>query len=94
MSFAGACWNVVLGAAELRLAPDRLLGRVGGAAALFAWGAIPLGGLLGGAGLWALGTDATVLALTAGMMALAVIATATITADVVGPPGPTPTGGR
>lgn len=84
MSFAGACWNVVLGAAELRLVPDRLLGRVRGAAGLFAWGAVPLGGLLGGASLSALGADATVLAMTAGMVVLAVVATATITAEVVG----------
>jgi cyanate permease len=86
MSFAGACWNIVLGAAELRLVPDRLLGRVRGASALFGWGAIPLGGLLGGTSLSALGYEPTVIWMTGSMVALAVIATAAITEDLVGRP--------
>jgi MFS family permease len=48
IGFAGASWNVVAVSMRQSLVPDELLGRVNGAYKLVAWGAMPLGALLGG----------------------------------------------
>ncbi len=48
MAFVGPAWNVVIGAYELTIAPDRLLGRVHSVGMLIAWGVIPLGSLTAG----------------------------------------------
>lgn len=45
MALVGPPWSVVLGTYELRLTPDRLLGRVQSVEGLLAWGSIPLGSL-------------------------------------------------
>ncbi|MDT0166806.1 MFS transporter [Actinotalea sp. AC32] len=49
IGFANMVGNVVSRSLRQRLIPDRLLGRVGGASTLLAYGAMPLGALTGGA---------------------------------------------
>jgi predicted MFS family arabinose efflux permease len=75
MAFVGPAWNVIIGAYQLRLTPDRLLGRVSSAELLVAYGAIPLGSLAAGFLLEAAGTTKAALAVAAFMVALAVAAT-------------------
>jgi predicted MFS family arabinose efflux permease len=75
-SFVGALWNVVIGAYQLSLIPDRLLGRVMSVDLLLAFGAIPLGALAGGLLLEAFGGAASALILAGAMAAVAVAATA------------------
>jgi MFS family permease len=41
-------WNVITVSLRQRITPDRLLGRVNASYRLFAWGAMPIGALLGG----------------------------------------------
>jgi predicted MFS family arabinose efflux permease len=76
MAFVGPAWNVVVGAYQLAITPDRLLARVSSAETLVAYGAIPLGSLAAGLLLEGLGTVPATLALAAWMLALAVAATA------------------
>jgi MFS family permease len=75
MAFVGPAWNVVIGAYQLRLTPDRLLGRVASAELLVAYGAIPLGSLAAGFLLENVSTMRAALAVAAFMFALAVTAT-------------------
>ena len=65
--FAGGLWNVVTGSLRQRMVPDRLLGRVQSAHRMLAWGAIPIGTLLGG-----------VIARVAGLRAPFIIAAVTL----------------
>lgn len=51
LAIAGAMmmwWNVITVSLRQRITPDRLLGRVNASYRLFAWGAMPIGALLGG----------------------------------------------
>lgn len=41
-------WNIITVSLRQRIAPDRLLGRVNATYRLFAWGAMPVGAMLGG----------------------------------------------
>lgn len=75
MAFVGPLWNVVIGAYEIRLTPDALLGRVTSVVGLLAAGAMPLGSLLAGFLLDRIGTDATILALGLWMLGTAIAAT-------------------
>lgn len=74
MAFVGPAWNVVIGAYQLQLTPDRLLARVSSAELLVAYGAIPLGSLSAGFLLEWLGAERTVLALSGVMLAIALAA--------------------
>jgi predicted MFS family arabinose efflux permease len=76
MAFVGPAWNVVVGAYQLAITPDRLLARVSSAETLVAYGAIPLGSLVAGFLLEGVGTAPATLVLAASMLALAVMATA------------------
>jgi hypothetical protein len=76
MAFVGPIWNVAVGAYQLTITPDRLLGRVTSAETLLAYGAIPLGSLLAGVLLETLGTRGATAAIAAGMGVVAVAATA------------------
>lgn len=75
MAFVGPLWNVVIGAYQLQLTPDRLLARVSSAELLLAFGAIPLGSLAAGALLEWLGATETALVLAGLMLLIAVAAT-------------------
>ena len=77
MAFVGPIWNVVLGSLEMRLTPPAMLGRVQAVQMTAAFGAIPLGSLVGGLLLDRLGPDGTVWVLAAGMLVVAVLATLT-----------------
>ena len=48
LSVAGVVWNVITTSLRQSMVPDPLLGRVNSAHRCLAWGAIPLGALLGG----------------------------------------------
>ncbi|MFN2489644.1 MAG: MFS transporter [Actinomycetota bacterium] len=48
LSVAGVTWNILTTSMRQSLVPDELLGRVNSAHRCLAWGAIPLGALLGG----------------------------------------------
>ena len=75
MAFVGPIWNVAIDSYRLLTTPDQLQGRVGSAAAFLGLGAIPLGSLLAGYLLDDFGPQATGLALSAAMLALACAAT-------------------
>jgi predicted MFS family arabinose efflux permease len=77
MAFVGPAWNVVLGSLEMRLTPQALLGRVQAVQMTAAYGAIPLGSLIGGFLLDRLGPEEAVWALAACMLTIAVVATLT-----------------
>jgi predicted MFS family arabinose efflux permease len=77
MAFVGPVWNVVLGSLEMRLTPPAMLGRVQAVQMTAAFGAIPLGSLIGGFLLDRLGPEEAVWALAAGMLAVAIAATVT-----------------
>jgi predicted MFS family arabinose efflux permease len=77
MAFVGPVWNVVLGSLEMRLTPAALLGRVQAVQMTAAYGAIPLGSLVGGLMLDRLGPEEAVWALAACMLVVAIIATLT-----------------
>jgi MFS family permease len=46
--FTGTLWNVITVSLRQTVIPDRLLGRVNSVYRFFGWGAIPVGGLIGG----------------------------------------------
>ncbi|MFE0772844.1 MFS transporter [Streptomyces sp. NPDC058861] len=74
MCFVGPVWNVAVVAYQLGVTPDRILGRVQGAAGMIAFGAVPLGSLAGGLLLNWIGAGATVAVLSCWMLFLAVAA--------------------
>lgn len=76
MAFVGPAWNVVIGAYQLTLTPEHLLGRVASAELLVAYGAIPLGSLVAGLLLEGIGTTWAAIAIAGFMLVLAVLATA------------------
>lgn len=86
MCFVGPVWNVVVSAYQLAVTPDAIQGRVLGAVGLVAFGAIPLGSLVGGQLLAWLGADATVWVLAGWMVLLA--ATAAFSPSVRSAPTP------
>lgn len=75
MCFVGPMWNVVISAYQLAITPDSIQGRVIGAAAMVAFGAIPLGSLVGGLLLGWAGVRTTVWVLTIFMVFIAMVAT-------------------
>jgi predicted MFS family arabinose efflux permease len=77
MALVGPAWNVVLGSLEMRVTPPALLGRVQAVQMTAAYGAIPLGSLIGGFLLDRLGPEEAVWALAGCMLVIAVIATLT-----------------
>ncbi|MER7583595.1 MFS transporter [Kitasatospora sp. NPDC097691] len=80
MCFVGPVWNVVTSAYQLAVTPDAIQGRVIGAVGLIAFGAVPLGSLIGGTLLSRFGTHSTVVVLAAWMVLLG--ATATLSPSV------------
>jgi len=88
MAFVGPAWNVVLGSIEMRLTPASLLGRVQAVQMTAAYGAIPLGSLIGGFLLDRLGPEEAVWALAGCMLLIAVAAT--LTPSVRRPPAMAP----
>jgi hypothetical protein len=66
---------VVIGTYQIKLVPNALLGRVGSASGLIAWGVIPLGSLLAGLVLQRYGAAVAAVALAIGMILTAVAAT-------------------
>ncbi|MGH2600330.1 MAG: hypothetical protein ACRDJ9_13215 [Dehalococcoidia bacterium] len=68
----GPLWNVVVGTYFLTLVPNHLLGRVRSTTSLVAWGAVPLGSLIGGLLLEGFGVVATIWTLGGLMLALAI----------------------
>jgi predicted MFS family arabinose efflux permease len=79
LAFVIPLWNVTLQARGIPLIPPHLLARVFSVALLLGAAAAPLGSLLAGALLSRIGPAATVLALAAGMLAVALAATASPT---------------
>lgn len=75
LAVAGPIFNVVLGSYRYALAPDRLLGRTASVARLVAWGTIPLGPLVAGFLVEAIGAAATLVVLATGMLLVAAAAT-------------------
>jgi MFS family permease len=76
MAFVGPIWNVLVGSYQLANTPEHLRGRVASVETLVAYGAIPLGSLVAGVMLEAVGSSACVLALAGWMILLAAAATA------------------
>ena len=74
-AFFGPVFNVVLGSVVYRVTPDRLLGRVRSVGRVVAWGTIPLGPLVAGASLSAVGAQATLAGIAGVMLVVAVAAT-------------------
>ena len=74
--FFGPVFNVTFASYRYALVPDRLLARVGSAALVVAWGAIPLGQLTAGFLLQSLGAVKAIVALGGVMVAVGVAATA------------------
>jgi MFS family permease len=75
MCFVGPVWNVVISAYQLAITPDNIQGRVIGAASMVAFGAIPVGSLVGGLLLGWVGPQTTVWVLTIFMVFIAMVAT-------------------
>ncbi|MDT8912927.1 MFS transporter [Amycolatopsis sp. PS_44_ISF1] len=75
MWFVGPLWNVAVTSHQLEITPDHLQGRVLGAVGVLAFGAVPLGSLIGGYTLDRLGSDAAALVFTGWMVLLATAAT-------------------
>jgi predicted MFS family arabinose efflux permease len=71
MAFVGPLWNVAISAYQLAVTPDHLQGRVLAAASTIAFGAVPLGSLVGGILLGSVGATTTVWSLTLWMAVLA-----------------------
>jgi MFS family permease len=71
----GPIFNVTFAAYRYALVPDRLLARVGSAALVVAWGAVPLGQLTAGLLLQSIGARETILLLAGLMAAVGIAAT-------------------
>jgi MFS family permease len=68
LGYGGTLYNVVQVSFRQAVCPDRLLGRVQASNRFFAWGSLPLGGLLGGGlGTW-LGARGTLLVAAIGLI--------------------------
>lgn len=89
MVLVGPVWNVAIEAYRLRITPDEMLGRVASAISLFAYGAIPLGSLIGGYLLEKTGPTTTGLAIAICMLLVAV--GATLSPSIRKAPSPTGT---
>jgi MFS family permease len=76
ISFLGPPYNVVVTAATYRITPEGMLGRVRSTAKLVAWGTIPLAGLLGGLLAEHLGAGPGLLGLSALLLLMALLTTA------------------
>lgn len=76
LAFMGAAWNIAGSTIFYRMVPDRLIGRVSSVGSLFAFGALPVGSLLGGLLIQALGPQSAGLIVAAGMLMVAVLTTA------------------
>ena len=72
----GPIFNVTLASYRYALVPDRLLARVGSAALVVAWGAVPLGTLTAGFLLEGIGTVQTIVVLAVVMTAVGIAAAA------------------
>lgn len=72
-------WNIITVSLRQRIAPDRLLGRVNAGYRLFAWGAMPIGALLGG--LVAEAFDIVSVFVLAGFLSLAMLVFRVILSD-------------
>jgi MFS family permease len=70
----GPVFNVTLSSYRYALVPDRLLARVGSAALVVAWGAIPLGQLSAGLLLQGFGSRTALLVLACVMAVVAIVA--------------------
>jgi Transmembrane secretion effector len=70
----GPIFNVTLASYRYALVPDRLLARVGSAALVVAWGAVPLGALTAGFLLESLGAVKTIVVLAGVMVAVGIAA--------------------
>jgi predicted MFS family arabinose efflux permease len=82
MALAGVMtmwWNIITVSLRQRITPDRLLGRVNAGYRFFAWGAMPIGALLGGLVAEALGVIAVFVA--AGLGGLTMLAFRTVLSD-------------
>jgi hypothetical protein len=75
IAFAGPLWNVMVAAYQLRITPEHLLARVGGAIGTISFGALPLGALLAGLLLSTVGPVGAGLVLGGLMALVAVIVT-------------------
>ncbi len=76
MAFIGPTWNVVIGAYQLTITPEPLLGRVASADMLVGYGAIPLGSLTAGFLLDSIGAQAATLVLSVVVLGCALAASA------------------
>ena len=76
LRIVGPAWNVVIGAYQLSITPDRLLARVSSVETVVAYGAIPLGSLAGGFAVEALGGVGAIAALAGWMVVITLAATA------------------
>ncbi|MGM1058477.1 MFS transporter [Saccharothrix sp. Mg75] len=90
MAFVGPLWNVSVSAYQLSVTPDRIRGRVLGAAGMISFGTVPLGSLAGGLLMGWVGAAATVWVLT-GWMAVLVL-TAVLSPAVRTAPAPADAG--
>ncbi|WP_066946314.1 MFS transporter [Streptomyces lushanensis] len=75
MWFVGPVWNVAVGSYQLAVTPDRLRGRVLAATSMLSAGALPIGALVGGLLLDAVGPRRAAAALAVWMVLLACAAT-------------------
>ena len=75
IALPGPAFNVVFAAYVYRVTPDELMARVRSVIKLVAWGAIPVGSLLGGVLAEQLGAGPALLVFAAGMLPVAVATT-------------------
>ena len=75
LSFMGAAWNIAGDTLYLRLVPDRLIGRVSSVGSLTAFGALPLGSLVGGLLIQSFGPRPAGFMTAAAMVVVAVMTT-------------------
>jgi predicted MFS family arabinose efflux permease len=77
IGFVGPAWNVAVQTYRIQITPNELLGRTSSVNLQIAWGAIPLGALLGGFLLQAMAPSTTMGVMAIGMGVIAATATAT-----------------
>jgi predicted MFS family arabinose efflux permease len=76
LAFMGAVWNIATGTIYYRVVPDRLIARVSSVGSLTAFGALPLGALVAGILVQALGPATAGVVAGAGMLLVAALTTA------------------